>query len=143
MLGLFVLVLIILLVGFVFYVKYDSGKGTSTAAPKSARAETLDDYVAAHGEPEAVFVLDVTRSNELEAVILAYEQELIIEGKPIARDKVTNVTFYNASNPYVNSEYQLMFTTTLPDKPKIKVPIGTDAEWAKQIAAQIGLHLNL
>ena len=63
-----------------------------------------------------------------------------MDGKAYDRDTITDVTFNNAANPYVASDYQLVLTTTLPDKPTIKVAMGSDAERAKEIAADIAQH---
>lgn len=103
---------------------------------------TVDDYVAANGEPIDMVVLDPTRSNELIAVVLVYADTLVIEGRALPREAVTDVTFYNASVPYMNSSYQMVVSTTLPDKPTIKADVGSDAEWAKQVTAQIAQYIQ-
>lgn len=104
--------------------------------------ETVDDYIAANGEPIDMVVLDPTRSNELIAVVLVYDDTLVIEGRALPREAVTDVTFNNASVPYMNSCYQMVVTTTLPDKPTIKTELGSDAEWAKQVTTQIAQYIQ-
>ena len=142
-LAIFVIVLLVLLYVFVLFVKHSSNKGLGKPIVGETDADTVEDYVATHGEPEAVFVLDVTRSNELNAVVLVYEHEVVINGRPVPRDKITKATFYNDANPYLNSDYLLVLHTSLPDQPTIKDSIGTDVEWAKQTTAELAQHLNI
>lgn len=101
----------------------------------------VDDYVNVHGDPIDVVVLDVTRSNELCAVVLVYDHELVINGETIDRSTVTGVTFNNAANPYVGGDYQLVFSTSNPDKPTIKTPVGNDAGWASEVATQMAQYI--
>lgn len=140
-LGIFVVAILVVLGGFMLFIKHKSS-GSECINTQSSDA-TVDDYVASHGEPEAVFVLDITRSNELNAVVLVYEHEIVIEGTLIERDKIADVSFYNAQNPYLDKEYHLVFTTTIPDKPTIEAHIGNDAQYAKDIATQLAKHLHI
>ena len=136
-LGILFLVLLVLLGAFLFFVKKHSGNDDTTATT------TVDDYVASHGEPIDAIVLDATRSNELPAVILVYDSEIVVDGSPIERDKITNVTFYNAGNPYMGNDYLLVITTSLPDRPTIETPIGNDAKLASDAVTRMADHLNL
>lgn len=138
-LGILALVLIVLLGAFIFFVRARSGRESSETPTET----TVEDYVNTHGEPEDVIVLDVTRNNELAAVILVYDHEIIVDGNPVQRDKITNVTFYNAANPYVNSEYLLVITTSLPECPTIETPAGSDAKLASDAATRLAGHLDL
>ena len=140
-LGIFVLAILVVLGGFMLYIKHKSGSGTGINTPTPTT--TVDDYVASHGDPEAIFVLDITRDNELNAVVLVYENELVIEGKTIERDKITDVTFYNAQNPYLDKEYHLVLKSSIPDEPPIEVPVGNDAQYAKDVATQLVNQLHI
>lgn len=140
-LGIFVLAMIVLLCIFVLFVKRNSGGYINDR--RNTSEETVDDYVAMHGEPEEIMVTDATRSNELNAVILVYENEIVIEGQPVQRDKITNVTFYNAQNPYLEKEFHLVISTSVPETPTIETPIGSDAESAKEITARLMSLLSL
>ncbi len=137
--GILVLAILVALGGFVFFVERRSNKSVTSKVVSA----TVDDYVASNGEPEDVIVLDATRSNELDAVVLVYEKNLVIEGKPVERDKITGVTFFNAQNPYVTSEYHLVVNTTIPEIPSVDTPIGNDAQYAEDIVTQLSKHLNL
>lgn len=140
-LGILVFVLLVFLGGFVIFVKYNSRR--SHVNKSSSATTTVDDYVALHGEPQAVFVMNVTRSNELDAVVLVYEHEIVLEGKPLECDKITNVTFYNAQNPYMEKEYRLVINTTLTEQPSFEIPMGNDALQAEEITTQLAKHIRL
>lgn len=137
-LGIIVLVMLVLLGAFVLFVKSQSSKDS-----ESSNNTTVDEYVAGHGEPVDAIVMDVTRSNELAAVVLVYDNDIIVDGKPIPRDTITGVSFYNAANPYVNSEYMLVISTSRPEHPTVETPIGTDARQASDVVTRLVGHLNL
>lgn len=140
-LGILILVLFVLLGVFIYFTRRRSDYDLAVLTAKNDEPDSVDDYVEAHGEPEAVVVLDATRSNELNSVILVYEHELVVNGEPIERSKVTNVTFNNANNPYVNSDYQLVLTTTIPDKTTVKTRVGSDSQWASEVATQLAQYI--
>lgn len=140
-LGILILALFVLLGVFIYVARKNSDKDLAAFTAQKDEPDTVDDYVAAHGEPEALVVLDATRSNELNSVVLVYENELVVNGEPIERSKVTNVTFNNANNPYVNCDYQLVLTTTIPDKPTVKTPVGSDSQWASEVATQLAEYI--
>lgn len=99
--------------------------------------DTVDDLLERYGEPDDVLLLDVTRSNDPIAVILVYRDFLVAEGKRIERDTITDVTFNNAANPYMGTDYQLVIKTTVPERPKIKLPIGSDPDHARDITTRL------
>ena len=140
-LGILILVLFALLGVFIIVAHKRSDMELAVFTAENNKPDTVDDYVAAHGEPEDVVVLDATRSNELDHVILVYAHTLIVNGKSIERSKVTDVTFNNANNPYVNCEYQLVLTTTIPDRPTVKTPVGSDSQWASEVATQLAQYI--
>ena len=140
-LGILTLALFVLLGVFIYVARKNTDKDLAALTAQKDEPDTVDDYVVAHGEPENVVVLDATRSNELNSVILVYDNELIINGEPIERGKITNVTFNNANNPYVNCDYQLVLTTTIPDKPTVKTPVGSDSQWASEVATQLAEYV--
>lgn len=140
-LGILILAVFILLGIFIYVAGKRSDKDLAVFTAHEDKPDTVDDFVEAHGEPETVIVLDATRNNELNCVILVYEHELVVNGEPIERSKVTNVTFNNASTPYTISDYQLVLTTTIPDKPTVKTPVGSDAHWASEVATQLAQYI--
>jgi hypothetical protein len=141
-LGILVLVMFVFLGVFVFFVKRNSAKDATTKTEPAKVITTVEDYVAMHGEPDTVFVLDATRSNDIDAVILAYEHEIVVEGQPVEREKVTNVTFYNAQNPYMDKEFRMAISATDPERPSVEVPVGNDAQYAEEIVTQLAEFLH-
>ncbi len=103
---------------------------------------TVDDYVAANGEPVDVVVLDATRCNELTAVILVYDHTLVVNGTAIDRDRVTHATFNNGAVPYVDNRYQIVLATTMPEQPTIHIPVGADAKQASEVLQQLNQYLS-
>lgn len=134
-----VMLMLVLIAVFVWIVKRRSER----VGDSDVEHDTVDHYVVMHGQPEAAVVLDATRSNELDAVILVYDRQLVVGGEAISREAVTGVTFNNAANPYVNNNYQLVLTTTLPVRPVIRAALGSDAEWAKQVTTDLAQYIKL
>ena len=135
-LGIFVVAIIVVLLLFALFVNHKSSVNGKNK-PLSSTETTVDDYVAAHGDPETILVLDSIRSNELNYVILIYKDEVIVEGKPIKHDSITDVSFFNAQNPYMDKEYHLVITTHDTDNLTIEVPMGNDLENAENIVNQL------
>lgn len=102
---------------------------------------TVEDYTAAHGEPIDVVALDATRTNELNAVILVYEHDLVIGGERVPREAITAATFNNAAVPYADNRYQIVIETTLAEKPVIHADAGCDATWASEALQQLSQYL--
>ena len=137
------LIKLLLLIGIIMVFTWIVKRRGERSPQTDAEPSTVDDYIIQHGEPEAIVVLDATRSNELNAVVLVYNHELVVNGESIDRAAVTDVTFNNASNPYVNCDYQMVLTTTLPDNPVVRTPIGSDAEWASEVTRQLAQAIQL
>lgn len=129
-------VIVIVLYGFYLYQTKHSDKD------HDKQPMTVDDYVAANGEPVDVVVLDATRCNELGAVILVYDHTLVVNGTPIDRDQVTNATFNNGAVPYVDNRYQIVLTTTMPEQPTVHIPVGADAKQASEVLQQLNQYLS-
>ena len=131
-----VLVAVILLIIWHFHRK------GSDVTPERAPV-TVDEYASENGTPVDVVVLDPTRSNELDAVILVYPQAFVINGERVPRETVRDVTFNNAANPYIAQSYQVVLTTTLPGHPTVSIDVGNDAQWASEVAQQIAQHTSI
>ena len=129
-------VIVIVLYGFYLY-QTKHGDKDNVKPPM-----TVDDYVAANGEPVDVVVLDATRCNELSAVILVYDHILVVNGRPMGRDQVTNATFNNGAVPYVDNRYQIVLTTTMAEQPTVHIPVGADAKFASEVLQQLNQYLS-
>lgn len=100
---------------------------------------TIDDAHTEYGEPDEVIVADATRANESAGCILVYKQNrvLIVAGEPISIDDITDVTSVNTATPYTVGQYQVVFTTKRADRQYIRLDVGMDAEWARNVAMQV------
>jgi hypothetical protein len=95
----------------------------------------LDEY----GEPDELIVLDATKIEEAEAVVMIYKGKgfWIVMGRKILRRAITEVTFNNASTPYGIGDYQIVLRTTLDDTPYIWLHVGNERNRAKEIFEKI------
>lgn len=100
---------------------------------------TIDDAHTEFGEPDDIIVADATRANEAAGCILVYKQKraLVIGGEPISMDDITDVTSVNTATPYTVGQYQVVFTTKRADRQYIRLDVGMDAEWARNVAMQV------
>ena len=134
--------IIVVLVLFALYVNHKT-KGDKWDKEISHRATTVDDYIAIHGEPETILVLDSIRANDLNSVVLVYEEVIVVEGKSIMRDCIADASFYNAQVPYMDKEYHLVLTLSDKDIITIEVPMGNDLENAEYVVEQLKNRLSL
>ena len=141
-LGILVVAIIVVLVLFALFVNHKT-KGGKWDKEISQRATTVDDYIAIHGEPEAILVLDSIKANDLNSVVLVYEEVIIVEGKSIMRDCIADASFYNAQVPYMDKEYHLVLTLSDKDIITIEVPMGNDLENAEYVVEQLKNRLSL
>lgn len=105
--------------------------------PEKSESSDVQDYIAQHGEPEDVIIANPLINNELNGVILVYENSLVVGGQEVKRDDVEDITFNNASVPYINNQYQLVITTRNETQPVVRMALGDDAAWAAEVATQL------
>lgn len=100
---------------------------------------TIEDATAQYGEPDADIIADATRANEAAGCILVYKQQriLVVGGEPISMDDITDVASVNTATPYTVGQYQIVLTTRRADRQYIRLDVGLDSEWAKDVAMQI------
>lgn len=118
---------------------YRMSKKKDNAAAKQANILSIDEAHAQYGEPDEVIVADATRANEASGCILVYKQKrvLIVAGEPVGIDDITDVTSVNTATPYTVGQYQVVFTTKRADRQYIRLDVGMDAEWARNVAMQV------
>lgn len=106
---------------------------------QAVRRLTMEEAHAEYGEPDGVIVTDATRANEIDGCILVYKKNriLVIAGEPVSMDDITDVTSVNTATPYTIGQYQVVLTTKRPDRQYIRLDVGMDAEWAKDVAMEI------
>lgn len=114
-------------------------KKKDSISAKSANILSIDDAHAQYGEPDEVIVADATRANEASGCVLVYKTKriLVVAGEPVSMGNITDVTSVNTATPYTVGQYQVVLTTTIPDRQYIRIDVGMDAEWARNVAMQV------
>ena len=52
------------------------------------------------------------------------------------------MSFFNAANPYMANDYQVVIKTTSERYPSVYISAGNELGWAKDLSTQIKSHLN-
>lgn len=52
-------------------------------------------------------------------------------------DDILDVTTVNTATPYTMGQYQLVLTTKKPEREYIRMEVGMDAGWAKDVATEV------
>lgn len=114
-------------------------KKKDTAVQSTTKPLTIEEALAKYGEPDEYVVVDATRANEAAGCILVYRKQriMIIGGEPIGMDDVIDVTNVNTATPYTVGQYQVVLTTKRPNRQYIRINVGMDAEWARNVATEI------
>ena len=94
-------------------------------------------------EPEDVVVLDATKANELQGVILFYpaQDKMIVVGEEMRLSDLEGVMSKNMATPYTIDEYAVVIATKDPLHPTIQLRVGYDGGLAGEIAAEIDKHI--
>lgn len=100
---------------------------------------TIEEAIAEYGEPDDSIIADATRANEAAGSILVYKQKriLVFGGVPVSMDTIKDVSSVNTATPYTFGQYQVVLTTTLHDRQYMRLDVGMDAEWARDVAMQV------
>ena len=130
----FVLFALVLFVPLFFY-----RKRKHKDEPDDSHLLSLDEATAQYGEPDDCIVADATRGNETAGCILVYRQKrlMVIAGDPVSMDDIIDVTTVNMATPYTVGQYQLVLTTRRPGREYIRMEVGLDAAWAKDVATEV------
>lgn len=105
----------------------------------ASRRLTLEEANAEYGEPDDCVVVDATRANEVAGCILVYKAKrlLLVAGEPLNMDDVTDVATVNTATPYTLGQYQLVLTTRKPGREYVRMDVGLDSAWAREVATQV------
>ena len=100
---------------------------------------TVDELILLNGEPDDVILLDPTRGNDAQGVILVYLERrwFIINGEGISFDDIEDVTFNNTSVVYSQDSYQVVVKLKQESSSCLYLPVGYDREWAIQVVKEI------
>ena len=114
------------------------------AVPQRVTYSSVEEVEAKYGEPEDVVVLDATKANELQGVILFYQAQdkMIVVGEEMRLSDLEGVMSKNLATPYTIDEYAVVIATKDPLHPTIQLRVGYDGALAGEIAGQIDQHLS-
>lgn len=109
-----------------------------------AYQKTVDELINFYGEPDDIVLLNPTRGNEAQGVILAYSQQgfIVVDGEKMPIADIDDVTFNNAAVAYTPNSYQLIVTPKNKKQPLHHLPLGNDGDWALQATEQLRQYLN-
>lgn len=122
-----ILVLVFCICGFIVL-----SRKKKNPAPASAEGP-----VPALGEPDGLVVIDPTRPDDPKGAILLYRREglLVYDGIRIPVAGIKDVSFINASNPYLPEAYHLLLG--MQDGQVLHIPAGNDRTLAAELAGQL------
>ena len=131
------LLLLVIPIGYFFI------KQQEKAAPPRVNYSNMEEVEAKYGEPEDVVVLDATKANELQGVILFYpaQDKMIVVGEEMKLSDLEGVMSKNMATPYTLDEYAVILVTKDRARPTIRLRVGYDGGLAGEIAAQIDKHV--
>ena len=113
------------------------------AAPKRVTYANIEEVEAKYGQPDDVVVLNATRANELQALMLFYKalDKVIVCGEEMRLSDLEGVMSKNMATPYTVDEYAVVIATKDPQRPTIHLRVGYDGGLAGELAAQIDRHI--
>ena len=113
------------------------------AAPKRITYANIEEVEAKYGQPDDVVVLNATRANELQALMLFYKSQdkVIVCGEEMRLSDMEGVMMKNMATPYTVDEYAVVIATKDPLHPTIQLRVGYDGGLAGEIAAEIDRHI--
>ncbi len=114
------------------------------AAPKRITYATIEEVEAKYGQPDDAVVLNATRANELQALMLFYKalDKVIVCGEEMRLSDMEGVMMKNMATPYTVDEYAVVIAMKDKQRPTIHLRVGYDAALAGEIASQIDKHVT-
>ena len=131
------LLLLVIPIGY-FFIKWQEKR-----APERVTYASIEEVKQKYGEPEDVVVLDATKANELQGVILFYpsQDKMIVVGEEMKLSDLEGVMSKNLATPYSLDEYAVILATKDPARPTIQLRVGYYGGLAGEIAAQIDKYV--
>ncbi|MBO5581683.1 MAG: hypothetical protein J5948_04135 [Bacteroidales bacterium] len=104
---------------------------------KNCAPAPAEEPVPALGEPDGLVVIDPTRPDDPKGAILIYRQEglFVYDGVRIPIADIKDVSFINASNPYLPEAYHLLLG--MQDGQVLHIPAGNDRTLAAELAGRL------
>ena len=110
---------------------------------ESRKNKTVDELIAKYGDPDDIILLDASRGNEVDSVVLVYDSTMIINGEKINKSDISEVTFKNAAIAYLPDDYQVILISKNPKIPQIQLHVGYERKWAMKVVEQLQHHVSL
>lgn len=104
---------------------------------KNPAPAPAEEPVPALGEPDDLVVIDPTRPDDPKGAILLYRREglLVYDGIRIPVAGIKDVSFINASNPYLPEAYHILLG--MQDGQVLHIPAGNDRTLAAELAGRL------
>ena len=109
---------------------------------ESRKNKTVDELIAKYGDPDDIVLLDASRGNDAEGVVLVYDSMMMINGEKINKSDISEVTFKNAAIAYLPDDYQVILISKNPKIPQIQLHVGYERKWAMQVVEQLQHHVS-
>ncbi len=109
---------------------------------ESRKNKTVDELIAKYGDPDDIILLDASRGNEADSVVLVYDSSMIISGEKINKSDISEVTFKNAAIAYLPDDYQVILISKNPKIPPIQLHVGYERKWAMKVVEQLQHHVS-
>ena len=109
---------------------------------ESRKNKTVDELIAKYGDPDDIILLDASRGNEVDSVVLVYDSMMMINGEKINKSDISEVTFKNAAIAYLPDDYQVILISKNPKIPQIQLHVGYERKWAMKVVEQLQHHVS-
>ena len=109
---------------------------------ESRKNKTVDELIAKYGDPDDIILLDASRGNEADSVVLVYDSMMMINGEKINKSDISEVTFKNAAIAYLPDDYQVILISKNPKIPQIQLHVGYERKWAMKVVEQLQHHVS-
>lgn len=105
---------------------------------------SLEEVVAALGDPDESITTDATRANELPGAVLVYRKLglLVVAGEKVYLADIADVNVANRATPYTVGQHQIVFALRRKDNPYVRIDVGYDAEYARIVAEEVMNAIN-
>ena len=130
------------LIGYAVKLFWNKKQSKMVPDPKKNYPKTVDELIAKYGDPDDIILLDTSRGNEAEGVVLVYDSMMIINGEKINKSDISEVTFKNAAIAYLPDDYQVILISKNPKIPQIQLHVGYERKWAMKVVEQLQHHVS-
>lgn len=130
------------LIGYAVKLFWNKKQSKMVPDPKKNHPKTVDELIAKYGDPDDIVLLDASRGNEVDSVVLVYDSMMIINGEKINKSDISEVTFKNAAIAYLPDDYQVILISKNPKIPQIQLHVGYERKWAMKVVEQLQHHVS-